>query len=458
MSEEVNQSVPPPPPPEADDEISPLMPVATNTGENSNLQPDPSRANIAELPRTDPNVQVALAEIATLEQMDPPAYFVDGTQLDPAAWARLNAIKKVSMVQGNALGEALTGGIMPSKYYISDWNHKYQPYRNGKPFGDLRPYPLFAVEEEMSDFCCTKNAFCGCFTKDCMCRMCCSPRNPTLLRFYTAGPPIDPGPFQLCGQTMYEQDDVSHKVGAPFMTLERYGCCGRWPGVFVCCEQCQDEMRLHRGTPGSSNSADTMAGTLPYDTVLARSVVPIAGGGCTPTIEVFQRQAENGLLNELIPPGAAASDGEQMLAVVEGPSCFGGCKDLCTDTEFTLSSEAGGSADIGKFLKRKPASAGCSDMCRACCSTADNYDLELTDRGALLTPEQKAVLIGEMVHLDLMFFESDQNLPVQVNCSCDRDCEGCTVCVTCLACLMYCYGCLIPCQCCCCIHFRNNKD
>ena len=123
---------------------------------------------------------------------------------------------------------------------------------------------------------------------------------------------------------MYEQDDVSHKIGAPFMTLERYGCCGRWPGVFVCCEQCQDEMRLHRGTPGSSNNADTMAGTLPYGTVLARSVVPIAGGGCTPTIEVFQRQAENGLLNELTPPGAASTGGEQRMAVVEGPSCFGG--------------------------------------------------------------------------------------------------------------------------------------
>ena len=96
----------------------------TRGGENSNLRPDPNGANIAELPRPDLNVQVTLAEIATLEQMDPPAYFVDRAQLDPAAWARLNAIKNVSMVQGNALGEALTGGMMPSKYYISDWNYK----------------------------------------------------------------------------------------------------------------------------------------------------------------------------------------------------------------------------------------------------------------------------------------------------------------------------------------------
>lgn len=341
------------------------------------------------------------------------------------------------MKQGRAFLEAITGGIMPSKFLFSDYNFMYQPYRNGQPYGDPQPYPLFYVQETMGDCC----------SKDCWCRCCCSPRNPSLMRFYSAGEPYDPGPCKCCGTVCWENDDASDKLGDPFMTLERYGCCSRFANCCVCCECCQDEMRLHYGKQGDSDNGDTMAGTLAYDHVISRAVVPIGGGGCTPTIEIFQRKVEGGVLQGDTPPGAAKTDAEDRTMVVEGPMCFGGFKDLCCDTEYTISSDNGGSGDIARVTKKKP--EGCSEWCRACCSTADTYDLNLSDRGHQMAPEQKAMMIGEMVHLDLMFFENDK-FPIE----CER--QGDTTWINILCCVAYCYGCLVPIKCC--IPCRDKGD
>merc|ERR1712070_1267023 len=93
-------------------------------------------------------------------------------------------------------------------------------------------------------------------------------------------------------------------------------------------------------------------------------------------------------------------------------------------------------------MKRKP--DGCMDFCCQCCGTADTYDMTFTDKGAVMAPEQKAMMIGEMVHLDFMFFENDR-FPVE----CEKQEDRC--CIYILCCLCYCYGCLLPVKCCCCI-------
>lgn len=148
--------------------------------------------------------------------------------------------------------------------------------------------------------------------------------------------------------------------------------------------------------------------------------MPIGGGGCTPTIDITQKV-----------DGAA-------IGVVEGPTCFGGCYDLCCDTHFTVSTVAGGAGDLAKITKIKP--SGCSEWCKACCSTADTYHLDLMPGGQALVPEQKAMLIGEMVHLDAMFFENDK-FPIE----CEK--QGDTTWIHILCCLCYCYGCLCPIKC-----------
>lgn len=197
-----------------------------------------------------------IAEPPGCEQVAPPpqlAQYV--TALDVASWSRLAAVQRIRMKQGRALLEGLTGGVMPSKYIFADFNRMYQPHRDGQPWGAPQPYPLFIIEEESKcDSCCDCN-------KDCMCRICCSPRHPMLLDFFVAGPPEDPGPCKCICITCWEREDHSHKMGAPFMQLERFGCCQRWANCWVCAEQCQDEMRLHYGQAGDVRNGDE-AGSL----------------------------------------------------------------------------------------------------------------------------------------------------------------------------------------------------
>merc|ERR1712146_51719 len=79
------------------------------------------------------------------------------------------------------------------------------------------------------------------------------------------------------------------------------------------------------------------------------------------------------------------------------------------------------------------------ECCRAICSTADTYDMTLTEKGTTMNPLHKAMLVGEMVHMDYMFFEHDENY-----CTVRREGDGTAIYI--LLCLCYCYGCLCPCK------------
>eukprot|EP00505_MAST-04D_sp_SCG-Rhode-Island_P003477 Stramenopile-MAST_4_protein_3477 len=333
------------------------------------------------------------------------------TIMDPASFNVLANSNNIRMKQGRALLEGFTGGAYPNIYVFSDFNSMYQQYRNGKPWKDPVPLPIFFVEEQYG----------GCCSRDFWCRICCSPGHPSVLKFYHASPPMPQSPAKYCCIKCGERPDESRPLydrGA-FMTLERIGLCNRLPNCFVCSEVCRDEMRLHAGDVGKANQA----GNLSQEDVLAYGKVPIGGGGCTPTVHVMDRSTGN----------------EVQTAVIEGPMCFGGFMDCCVTTDFQVSREKGKSGDLGKIVKEVP--VGCSEWCRAACTTADTYDLMLTEEGRMkLTPVQKAALIGEMVHLDYMFFERDQ-FPV----TCEQRGKSDQTWISCMLCLCYCYGCLVPC-------------
>merc|ERR1712196_661356 len=195
-----------------------------------------------------------------------------GFQLNPdQPIAVLQAVDKIRMQQGRALLEGVTGGAMPNKYLISDWTHMYQPMRDGQPYGEQLPYPMFYIEEQSG----------GCCSQDCWCRICCSPGHPALLKFYFSGEPYDPGNCCCCVKrkdTSDKRDDLP-----AFMTMERFGCCTRFANCWVCCECCQDEMRIHRADLGEDGSS---VGSLGTENLKYRAVQPIGGGGCTPTLEI----------------------------------------------------------------------------------------------------------------------------------------------------------------------------
>ena len=163
-------------------------------------------------------------------------------------------------------------------------------------------------------------------------------------------------------------------------------------------------------------------GKLPKDSAFSHAVVPIGGGCLTPTVHVMARS--NGV-----------EDGTPW-AVVEGPTFFGGCMDLCCTTKFSVSSSKGKSGDLAVITKKAP-EGGCG-LCVAMCTPADTYNLDFTP-GNTMSPQQKASIIGEMVHLDFLFFESEQPL-----CRQSDDGKMCYI----LLCTCYCMGALCPVQCC----------
>ena len=69
---------------------------------------------------------------------------------------------------------------------------------------------------------------------------------------------------------------------------------------------------------------------------------------------------------------------------------------------------------------------------------ADTYNLDFAP-GHNLTPTQKAAVIGEMIHLDFLFFEAEQPL-----CRTSDDGKVCYL----LLCTCYCMGALCPVQLC----------
>ena len=142
--------------------------------------------------------------------------------------------------------------------------------------------------------------------------------------------------------------------------------------------------------------------------------------------------------------GEMTSPAPAPFAVVEGPTCFGGCMDLCCSTKFMVSSTAGKSGDLASITKKPP--TGACGWFAALCTVADTYNIDFNQNNGL-TPKQKASIIGEMAHLDFLFFESDQPL-----CRFDDTTSTCYI----LLCTCFCFGFLCPCECC--IPCKSSSD
>lgn len=231
------------------------------------------------------------------------------------------------------------------------------------------------------------------------------------------------------------------------MTFERFGLCSRFANCFVCCEMCQDEMRIHAGDVGGNiggNTGSYQYSPLPEDSCIMVGKVPIGGGGCTPTVELFERINPNPITPEM--------DAFDKFGVLEGPTCFGGCYDFCCDTTFYVSNTSG-ARDVATLTKKKPG-WNCNDCCKAACTPADTYNMVLQPGGLEWPPEKRAMLLANLVHLDYMFFEEDR-FPI----TCERkeggDSNSGTM-IRILCCLCYCYGCLCPIECCLFIPDKQN--
>ena len=211
------------------------------------------------------------------------------------------------------------------------------------------------------------------------------------------------------------------------MTMERPGLCSEKPGLCCCVltPACADGMVMHAGgLDGAKAGTVLMNGP----NVMGYCEVPAPfGGGFTPTINIMDR-------------GAGEGD-YRPIAKVEGPMCFGGCSELCLQTEWPVSKMSAPeqvqgpkikSGDLAKILKKTPRSLG--DALKEACTDSDEYTMQFAE-GSGLAPQQKAMMLASLVLVDYMFFEQDNGM---INC---RNNE-----LNITLCECYCLGCLCPCN------------
>ena len=136
--------------------------------------------------------------------------------------------------------------------------------------------------------------------------------------------------------------------GGVLMTMERdgntcspTGCCHKWLCCCNCADICADGFSLHLGAVTHPDGP----GHFPKDSQIGWANQPSMGGGLTPTIQLMERQ-------ELA-----------SFAIVEGPTCFGGCSELCCSAPFQISKGPAINlplkrGDSAKIVKQAPTGFG----------------------------------------------------------------------------------------------------
>lgn len=168
-----------------------------------------------------------------------------------------------------------------------------------------------------------------------------------------------------------------------FVTLERPGveCCldGNClgPKPCLCCfafnESCSDAIYLHEGyIRGAVGNNGKGIASVVQDTN--------CGGGCTPTLYINDGAARNG--------------------VIQGPTIFGGCLELCCDTTFYYTSNGGKiNGDVrGRIVHLHPQC--CSMDCfTEMCTDSDKFGIEMSDA---LSGDDKVKALAAMLLIDYM--------------------------------------------------------
>lgn len=298
---------------------------------------------------------------------------VDARPLIDAMTANLiGNMPGITVRQRHSLVEAISGGMceMKNRYTL----HPGAGY-------DALDHPPFMAAMERSNGCS---------------RCCCAPYHNVFVEFKHSHDPEAPGPVAF--------------------TFERQGVCGK---CVSCCNFCNcalDSMNMHAGP--INDDPDNAGKLSDYSRVFGSAKQP-AGCSCTPTLDIFD--------------GTTPEQASSASSIMHGPFCFGGCSELCCESEFPVSRPHSGLKLGDVAIIKKLAPKSCEDVCGECFGDADRYYIEFKDKS--LTPQQKATLLGTLMLTDFMFFEQDNGM-----CQCrDRSLK-----ITCFMC--YCSGCLCPCN------------
>lgn len=325
------------------------------------------------------------------------------TLLDPQVVEVLSRMDSFFIQQRVRMGEALTCGCWEQVNVYDVFDHETNKR-------------IMIIEEESDDWS----------------RFCCSPDHSVMVKFYLVGddaPELQPG----------AKVDWSYKPsGDAFMTFEREGCdccctgpCPKpWIGCFACGEGCRQTGALYAGSlegkPGEK------MGQRERTKLLGETVQPFGGGGFRPVMQIMDRD------NDYDVEGKTS-----MFSAVRGPCLFGGCAALCFDFDFSIAKadesmkedcktiHKQNFGDFASITKIKPKSL--AQGAREFFTDSDLFDVKFNAKE--VTPQQKANILAQMVHLDYMFFENDSDMV-------ERTDDGGTF-IRFFNC--YCYGCACPC-------------
>jgi len=212
------------------------------------------------------------------------------------------------------------------------------------------------------------------------------------------------------GETYFHYDGVC--PGGCF----KENCCQKCYGCWACSEKYQKS-----GTVWPSRKQG-----------VSYRLVEKACNGCTPEIVITEVSMDNGQIV-----------GENPVAMIGGPACFGGWSEFCFDSHFFISSidpktlnPRGIPGDICRARKCKPET--CADTCREMCTDADKFEVIFTPDFELnKDPGFKAAILSACFFLDYAFFEYDYPLCYHKDDACHFFCFD-----------LYCCGCLCPCEIC----------
>lgn len=215
------------------------------------------------------------------------------------------------------------------------------------------------------------------------------------------------------GKDIIPEDGFAALTDRPRL-IEREGCCSK----LLCCFSMTDTCANHADilVTGSEEGGNrNMKYTLKEKLC----------NGCTPEI----------LIN------AVVNGEETPVAIITGPTFFGGCGEFCCDYDYTISTcnpdgtIQGAPGDIATIEKKKP--EGCLAMLTEGCTDVDNFEIHFNPNCKQAgDPEFKALALGALVYLDFMFFEMDNGM-------CSASQNGGLV-LTLFNC--YVFGCICPCQ------------
>jgi len=235
---------------------------------------------------------------------------------------------------------------------------------------------------------------------DCMNRCCCAPQHTYKVGMLGMGE----------GAEVIPEDGFAALNDRPVL-LEREGCCSKLLCCFSmtdCCANHAEVMVPETVAP----DAEIRKGKFRFEEKLCN--------GCSPEIVIY--------------------DGETEIAMLSGPTFFGGCSELCCDYDYAVSASKAGEitgekGDICIIEKKKP--EGCCAILSECMTDSDNFEIHFNPSSPYASNgEFKAVMLGALVYLDFMFFEFDNGM-------CEPTDQGGIMCTffNCYVC-----GCICPCS------------